>query len=86
MKGDKYFCRTCEADWTEENKGATFCPYCYSKDIVNISEKEREAERKKKDGEAAKKRKEAKLESEKQYRRELIKNREKKLQYYRGKN
>ncbi len=86
MEGDEYFCRMCKMKWTEEKRGASFCPYCYSKDTVNLTKSEREVARKKREEEAAKKRKEAKLYAEKMFRHELKKNREKKLLHYRGKN
>lgn len=85
MEGDEYFCKSCKKKWIEENKGVSFCPYCYSKEIVNLSRSEREVERKKIEEIKAKKRKEAKAYAEKMYRHELKMARQKKLQYYRGK-
>lgn len=85
MEGDEYFCKSCKKKWKDENKGVVFCPYCYSKDIINVTQSEREVERKKKEEIAAKKRKEAKLHAEKMFRHGIRKSREKKLRYYRGK-
>ena len=86
MEGDEYFCRACHMDWVDKRACAPFCPHCYSKDLINLTEQKRIESRKNAEEDAARKRKEEKIQAEKMYRRKILKNRDRSKKYYRGKN
>ena len=87
MKGDEYLCRTCERKWRSSGKeDQHFCSVCYSRELVNLTAKERAAERKSQ-AEARNREKREKLERmRRKVKRAILKKREKDKRYYRGKN
>ena len=87
MKGDEYLCRKCERKWSSVQNGReVFCSVCYSRELVNLTAKERAAERKSQ-AEARNREKREKLERmRRKVKRAILKKREKDKRYYRGKN
>ncbi len=87
MEGDEFLCKGCGEKWKAPgDTGPHFCERCYSRDIINLTQAERDIDKKKSFEADAKRRKEEKLLKEKILRHEALKRRNRTDRHYRGKN